>query len=258
MYRDYSDESILEYVEDDYGRANTLLNHLIARCTNGVYSERDYADLRKYFVHESDFKAFLPQWVREQHSLDHFWQFIKEKFAHYEERRKFLREAFTPLLDATETGDTQPSAETISDSISALQSSEVDRVWTQMLARVQNDPEGAITASRTLLETVCKHILDNRNISYDDSKIELSELYKLTSKELRLSPDQHSEKIFKQILGSCSGVVNGLGTIRNKLGDAHGKGIRGVRPKDRHARFVVNIAGATAQFLVETYHARNE
>lgn len=30
-----------------------------------------------------------------------------------------------------------------------------------------DDPEGAITAARTLLETVCKHILDERGVDYE-------------------------------------------------------------------------------------------
>ena len=30
----------------------------------------------------------------------------------------------------------------------------------------QDDPEGAITAARTLLETVCKHILDETEVDY--------------------------------------------------------------------------------------------
>jgi hypothetical protein len=63
---------------------------------------------------------------------------------------------------------------------------------------------GGVTAARTLLETVCKHILYNRGIEYDGNKIELHELYKLTAAELTLAPSQHTQEIFKQILGGCS------------------------------------------------------
>jgi len=81
--------------------------------------------------------------------------------------------------------------------------------WQRALDRRTNDPEGAITAARTLLETVCKHILDSRSIPYDSNKVELHELYKLTATELNLSPSQHTEDVFKQILGGCSAIVNG-------------------------------------------------
>ena len=86
----------------------------------------------------------------------------------------------------------------------------------------------------------------------------MSELYKLTAKELNLAPEKHGEKLFKQILGGCSGIVNGLGSLRNKLGDAHGKGRKPVKPQARHAELAVNLAGAMALFLVSTYQANKK
>jgi hypothetical protein len=47
-------------------------------------------------------------------------------------------------------------------------------------------------------------------------------------------------------------VVNELGSLRNRLGDAHGKGKGGVRPAPRHSELAVNLAGSIALFLVET------
>jgi hypothetical protein len=61
--------------------------------------------------------------------------------------------------------------------------------------------------------------------------------------------------VSKQILGGCSAIVNGLGTLRNKLGDAHGKGASPVKPSARHAELAVNLAGTTALFLIQTYEA---
>jgi len=90
-------------------------------------------------------------------------------------------------------------------------------------------------------------------VDFDVSNIDLPLLYKKVASELRLSPDQHNEGIFKQILGGCSGVINGLGTLRNKYGDAHGSGPRAIKPKARHAELSVNLAGAMALFLISTY-----
>ena len=84
-------------------------------------------------------------------------------------------------------------------------------------------------------------------------KIELPDLYRKISTELNLSPDQHTEGIFKQILGGCSGIVNGLGGLRNKLGDAHGKGSKSVRPLSRHAQLAVNVAGSMALLLIQMH-----
>jgi Abortive infection C-terminus len=84
----------------------------------------------------------------------------------------------------------------------------------------------------------------------------LPKLYKLAAKTLRLAPDQYSEDVFKQILGGCATVIDGLGSLRNKFSDAHGRGRLPVRPAARHAELAVNLAGALALFLVSTAGAR--
>lgn len=91
-----------------------------------------------------------------------------------------------------------------------------------------------------------------------EKNIDLAALYKKTATELNLSTSQHTEPVFKQILGGCSGVVNGLGNLRNKLGDAHGKGKNAVKPAPRHAELSVNLAGSMALFLVQTFQSKSE
>jgi hypothetical protein len=123
------------------------------------------------------------------------------------------------------------------------------------LQRRHTDAEGAITVARTLLETVCKRILDDLHIPYTD-KEDLPKLYSMTANALNLAPTQHSEEAIKAILGGAMAVVNGIGTLRNKLSDSHGRGGRPVKPAARHASLAVNMAGALATFLVETHTER--
>src|SRR3546814_15117838 len=59
-----------------------------------------------------------------------------------------------------------------------------------------------------------------------------------------------------QILGNCQSVVESLGALRNKLGDAHSGGPKRARPAARHAELAVNLAGSMATFLVATWEAR--
>jgi hypothetical protein len=108
-----------------------------------------------------------------------------------------------------------------------------------------------------LLEATCKHILDEAGVTYDP-RADLPKLYALVGERLRLSPSQHVEKVFKQVLGGCTAVVEGLGAIRSKLGDAHGQGKRTVKPAPRHAELVVNLAGSMASFLASTWEAAKE
>jgi hypothetical protein len=133
----------------------------------------------------------------------------------------------------------------------------VQAAWLKALERKASDPEGAITSARTLIESVCKHILDAAGVEYDDGT-ELPKLYKLTAEILNLAPSQHTEAVFKQVLGGCTAVVEGLGSLRNRLSDAHGKGKGGSKPAPRHAELAVNLSGALATYLLATWDARNE
>jgi hypothetical protein len=131
----------------------------------------------------------------------------------------------------------------------------ISEAWQKALDRRNDDPEGAITAARTLLESVCKHMLDERGIEYGDNA-DLPKLYGLTAEGLNLAPSQHTEDAFKKILGGAQSVVNGLANLRNRLGDAHGQGKRPVKPLPRHAELAVNMAGSMASFLLATFEAR--
>ncbi|MEO8204652.1 MAG: abortive infection family protein [Chthoniobacterales bacterium] len=245
-------------LKNDYDRADALVSLLIDASTGGPSDGDGYDALRLYFIQHTTLQTYLPVWYPPKRSLHQFWQFIKHKFAHYHERRDFLWSEFDPLLKYCEGGASHPAQKTITEGLTSFDKENINRSWERMVERSKNDPEGAITAARTLLESVCKHILDERKSEYADAKIELPDLYKQVATELNLSPDQHTLGIFKQILGSCSGIVNGLGGLRNKLGDAHGKGSKHVRPLPRHALLAVNLAGSMALFLIQTFTGKTD
>jgi len=243
------DRSVFTLLE----RAELLQDDLVGHATGGGADDKTYKHERSFFVNERSLKDLLPSFVRTSRDLNQFWQFIKHQFGTYAERREFIYKAFTPLLDYLEESQDSPANEQISNSLKEFSESGVSVVWQRAMERRTDDPEGAITAAKSLLETVCKHILDDCNIEYDDKNIELHALYKKTAEQLHLAPEAHTHDLFKRILGSVSGVVSGLGQVRNEMGDAHGKGKVFIKPQQRHAEFVVNLAGATALFLVETY-----
>jgi hypothetical protein len=150
-----------------------------------------------------------------------------------------------------------PGIGPITATLQAFDPEHVHAVWEKALARRTNDPEGAITAARTLLESVCKHILDDAGVTYADDT-DLPKLWGLVAEELNLAPAQHQENVFKAILGNCQAVVNNLAAIRNRAGDAHGQGRRRqVKPKARHAELAVNLAGTMASFLVTTWKEKS-
>ena len=199
----------------------------------------------------------LPKFLRTCRNLAQFWQFIKFKFGTYAERRNYIWEEFRPILAAIEQGSLAPSDSVVTQTLQKFDASHVQGAWSKALERRSSDPEGAITSARTLIESVCKHILDESGITYDDG-LDLPKLYKLTAETLKLAPSQHTEQVFKQILGGCTAIVEGLGSLRNRLSDAHGKGKIGSKPASRHAELAVNLSGALAIYLLATWEARNE
>jgi hypothetical protein len=226
---------------------------LVARAT-GDQSSRDaeYQRLRRILVSAPEIDSKLPKCVKTCRTLFEFWGFIQPKFRSYQERREYLKDEFEPLLSMLEAGALPPMDEVAIAVQVKPDWNGVQAAWRRALERKSSDPEGAITAARTLLETVCKHILDEADVAYD-SKIDLPKLYGLTAKQLRLAPGQHTEEIFRQILGGCHSVVQGLGSLRSKIGDAHGQGKKAVKPASRHAELAVNLAGAMATFLTLTW-----
>lgn len=242
---------------DRLERAIALQDLLISRATGGDGDAATYSELRREFMEDSATKPLLPRYVRTSRDLATFWPVAKGMSPHWEGRRIRIREDFEPLLDHLESVGVSPSDEGASVVLSSFSADGVAAVWQKARDRRLDDPEGAITLARTLLETVCKTLLDENEIVYSD-KDDLPRLYRLTGELLNLAPDQHTEEAFRRILGGCTSIVEGLGTLRNKISDAHGHGRRKVRPQARHAQLAVSLSGAMATFLVETWAARQQ
>jgi len=232
-------------------------NLLIAHATGGNEDEAEFIRLRQALLSNPALDTLVPRFVKTSRSLAQFWQFIKFKHSTYAERRQFIWEEFRPLLDVLERGPLSPADQLVTEKLEKFDASHVRAAWAKALERRASDPEGAITSARTLIESVCKHILDSSDLPYDDGA-ELPKLYKLTAETLKLAPSQHTETVFKQILGGCTAVVEGLGSLRNRLSDAHGKGKVASKPASRHAELAVNLSGALATYLLATWEARNE
>lgn len=240
-----------------YDQTESLQNLLVSRATGGDEDDAEYLRLRQVVLAQPELDSYIPRFLRTCRNLSQFWQYIKYEYGSYAERRTFLWDQFRPMLEILEREGASPSDQVVSIAIESFDSAHVQTAWSKALDRRASDPEGAITMARTLLESVCKHILDESGASYEDSP-DINKLYRQTAEKLNLAPSQHTEQVFKQILGGCTAVVEGLGALRNRLSDSHGKGKVGVKPASRHAELAVNLAGALAIYLLSTWEARSE
>jgi len=217
-----------------------------------------YRQLRDTLIKNENIKSILPRCVHTCRSLDEFWAHIKEVSSSYQGRRDYLRDQFNGILEYLESLTQLPSDGVITNTLDGKNGvTYIHDAWTKALDRRESDPEGAITSARTLLESVCKFILDENGVNYDE-RAELPQLYKGVQKVLKLAPDEHTEDIFKRILGACATIVGELGAVRNKLSDAHGRSSKTVKPSKRHALLAVNLAGTMADFLFSTWEQRQE
>lgn len=231
----------------DFELIECFQDGLVARATGDDFDYELYKHIRTKIISNKSIEKIIPNWISQKRTIDQFWIFIKGRFSTYQKRREFLWNEFVPVLNYLETKSTSPLEESIS-----FDEAHIHSQWQKALERKQLEPEGAITSARTLIESILKYILDEQGIKYNNG-IELPELYKEVAKSLNLAPEQHQEQIFKQILGGANGIVSGLGALRNKLGDAHGKSKKSVKPSERHSELAVNLAGSMAIFLFKTF-----
>lgn len=242
----------------DLAERARMMEGILIECSRGGRSPNGslYEHLREEFMHDAALRDLLPSFVRTCPTVGAFWPYIKKQAGSYDGRAQFIRGEFAPLIDRLESRHRAPGDDSVSDALKTFDPEGVHAIWDKALSRRASDPEGAITVARTLLETVCKRILDDCAAPYSD-KDDLPKLYSAAVKALNLAPDQRSGEPIKAILGSAMNLVNGIGTLRNVWSDAHGRGGQlPVRPSPRHASLAVNTAGAIAAFIVETHLER--
>ncbi|NDV15528.1 hypothetical protein GO009_05760 [Muricauda sp. TY007] len=126
-----------------------------------------------------------------------------------------------------------------------------------MESSIENSPHISIGLAKELIETSCKSIFEERDEVYDKNW-DLTRLMKETTKLLKLTPDDipneaKAASSIKQILGSLSSVVQGIGEVRNEYGSGHGKDGKFKDLQPRHAKLAVGAASTLAIYLLETH-----
>lgn len=247
-----------EIPDDPFECAMHLRNNIVGLTTSGG-SEFEYKLARKRLISDPTAKRLLPDFVRystDAASLCSSLSAVASGSGSWSIRRNHVIDAFKPLLSFLEFSS-GAADDTITDGLTSYDAPAVQAVWAKALDRRSLDPEGAVTAASTLLEEVCKHIIEDSGENWSE-KWSTPKLYTEASKILKLAPSQHQSEVFKTILGNCQSVVQSIASLRNRGGDAHAGGRSRTPYKSRHAALAVNLAGSMALFLIETWQARIE
>ena len=153
---------------------------LITESGGSFMDDGIYRPLRRKLMRNPRIGNRIPAFVRDHRDREQVWAFLKERWPDDPDaRRRFIWDALRPVIDELEFEGT-PVERQASELLRKLDRDSVVSAWDRALARRREDPEGAITAARSLLESVCKHILDDANIPYS-AQTDLPKLYRMTA-----------------------------------------------------------------------------
>jgi predicted nucleotide-binding protein len=96
----------IEFLNTDFEKVSYLASILTARATGGEALNEEYEALRYELLSNNNISPLLPDWLKIHRNLDSFWGFIQPKFGSYSDRRKFLADEFSPVLNLLEFGHT--------------------------------------------------------------------------------------------------------------------------------------------------------
>jgi hypothetical protein len=243
------DNKEIEQQKAELDAVRALRNWCIEFATGKSHPYSEYEDIRgRLLTYHPRVAVFLPDWLLDCTYGSNFWAHIK-RFNGYAGRKSFLNKEFDKIENGIKLGFTLNVETSLLPKLDSLSNTQILHYWKKCIERKNNDPEGVITASRAMVETTLKHILDERGVEY--KKDDIMTLYKLVAKELNLSPSGHSEEIVKKILSGCISIIDGISAFRNEFSDAHGKSITHKVPLDVHSDFILNISGGLSLFLLE-------
>jgi len=175
-------------------------------------------------------------------------------------KRWIERDGFTYASGRLSRKGSKPALEQIAAAAGSLDLPELQRQIQRLQDAVENDPSLAIGTTKELVETVCRTILEQRNIEVPDDA-DIGQLVKETRKALGLVPESipsaaRGAETVRRLLSNLGNVAQGLGELRNLYGTGHGKtgATRGLAP--RHARLAVGAAATLTTFLLETHAER--
>jgi hypothetical protein len=138
----------------------------------------------------------------------------------------------------------------LADVAGKLNFSAVIQHWKDAQSALAIDPPDATTRASSLIETLCKHILDakSRPLTGNES---IQQLYGAAARALSISPEQQVTADLRAIAGGMNTLVVGIGALRTHAGTAHGKSPGNQPITFPHARLAVNAAGVLATFLMD-------
>lgn len=157
-------------------------------------------------------------------------------------------------------GQASPVLEKLGGVIDTISFDTVGRDIDRALTSVNQDPEDAVTAACSAIESVCRSILVELGEALPAKK-DIQSLYNAVKKPLALDAgrtdiDSQIEVDVRTILGGLSTVISGIGALRTHAGDAHGRERGFARIDARIASLAIHSASTVSLFLIQTWQRK--
>ncbi len=127
--------------------------------------------------------------------------------------------------------------------------------------RIKTDFETAnydsvVTKSRTLLEEVLIHIIEDSSQQTYNYKGNLITLYNECKRILGMQAQKDWDNRVNELLSGIEKIINSIASMRNQSSDAHGTGQRRIAIKEREARLIANASIMLSEYVLDVYNSK--
>jgi hypothetical protein len=209
-----------------------------------LHEYNNSSKMKKIVERAVDPRVFIGTEYESQEALDYINSFLK--YDGYEVRKigdfYKVREIAGNLVDVdspfSEAG--MPNEEYVLEQLTKSKQKIAD-----------GDYDGAITNARTLVEAVLlemEYLLTGKRKKFDGK---INKLYRKVYNLLNLNPAREDiSNSLREILSGLISIVSGIGSLRNRMSDAHA---RSYKPEKHHAELAINSARTVVSFLFSTF-----
>lgn len=253
------------HIDEEYYDVETLNSIL----TSEEYKRNRYMLILFY----NKYNLRIPDLFEKNRELTDFLNYLVEEIQLESEAIKEIKEELYPILDTLELKNMKLEVIYVQPELpEILTHSHILTEVRKGEQRIeQGDYAGAITSSKTLVESVIKElfmIFEPENEEQIDD-YDLLKLYKHLKKHLNMDKVETKNSItsekdlaakkyeesLNQILRGFNSIIQGLAEIRNLSGDSH---LPTVKASRHHAVMAVNSSITICNFLFHTYKYQQE
>lgn len=143
---------------------------------------------------------------------------------------------------------------TLEDYLKAGDFGSIEKEFQRTIEHINTDPHASVTASCSIIESLCKVYIESFNEIDMPSKQSVGPLWKTVQQHMGLNANRLLADDQRKMLHGLSSIVDSIGAFRTHIGSAHGRGLEPPKIAVSEARLAVNSAHTLVVFIMERWH----